>query len=427
MKIKDVITETGLTDRAIRLYIENGLVSPSYKESYTGRKNIEFSAEDVTELNNIAVLRKAGFSISEIKLLRLGDEECRKTLAEFMEKVSQRIQGDKYVFEKLETVAESETVTMQAICDSLNSVTQEKAVPEADIKLSLSEKNEKYVFTALGVAGLIYTFGCILYVILICKFNFDYLYPTVMAFDVYFFTKLFIVLFVVVSSVYLMFTYNRRTTFTERKKRLTRNILISVVSIFLSVPFFFFTVSSVFTPNACSKTTSPKNYLVIDEYTKSDDIIDFFPREIHSYAAYSHGISDLLLDFPDTYPESTKYYYKHFNEFFGGDAFTEISAEWKLIDKYKEYDDYQEYYKKYKEKYLKMEFDRPVTVKTKGDWQCVYYDDFSEDNWNKNYIYRIFAYNDKTETVRFIYVRRNIKDPVDEGKKILPRYLELDW
>ncbi len=47
MKMKEVIERTDLTDRAIRLYIENGLVSPSCSESYAGRKNIEFSAEDV--------------------------------------------------------------------------------------------------------------------------------------------------------------------------------------------------------------------------------------------------------------------------------------------------------------------------------------------------------------------------------------------
>ena len=40
MKIKDVITETGLTDRAIRLYIENSLVSPSCSENYAGRNAV---------------------------------------------------------------------------------------------------------------------------------------------------------------------------------------------------------------------------------------------------------------------------------------------------------------------------------------------------------------------------------------------------
>ena len=67
MKIKDVIERTGLTDRAIRLYIDNGLFTPSIEESFSGRKSINFTEEDIKRLNNIAMLRKAGFSISDIK------------------------------------------------------------------------------------------------------------------------------------------------------------------------------------------------------------------------------------------------------------------------------------------------------------------------------------------------------------------------
>ena len=36
MKIKEVIAATGLTDRAIRLYIENGLVTPIMKNPILG-------------------------------------------------------------------------------------------------------------------------------------------------------------------------------------------------------------------------------------------------------------------------------------------------------------------------------------------------------------------------------------------------------
>ena len=41
MKIKQVMAKTGLTDRAIRLYIENELVKPECDENYNGRKSIE--------------------------------------------------------------------------------------------------------------------------------------------------------------------------------------------------------------------------------------------------------------------------------------------------------------------------------------------------------------------------------------------------
>ena len=69
MKIKEVMEQTGLTDRAIRLYISNGLVTPENQKNYTGRNNYNFTDDDVTMLKRIALLRKADFSIQEIKSL----------------------------------------------------------------------------------------------------------------------------------------------------------------------------------------------------------------------------------------------------------------------------------------------------------------------------------------------------------------------
>ena len=42
MKMKEVTEKTGLTDRAVRLYIDEGLALPNIEESYSGRKNIDF-------------------------------------------------------------------------------------------------------------------------------------------------------------------------------------------------------------------------------------------------------------------------------------------------------------------------------------------------------------------------------------------------
>ena len=80
MKMKDVIEKTGLTDRAVRLYIENGLVAPSVNESYSGRRNIEFSDGDVEKLKSISVLRKAGFSIAQIKLMQQEPEKSKTVI-----------------------------------------------------------------------------------------------------------------------------------------------------------------------------------------------------------------------------------------------------------------------------------------------------------------------------------------------------------
>lgn len=167
--------------------------------------------------------------------------------------------------------------------------------------------------------------------------------------------------------------------------------------------------------------------MVLDENPRFDDVSEFFPEKIDSYATNHHNANELLIDLPDTYPDSTKYYYKYFNEAFGGDAFTEVIAEWKLLERYKEHEDFYDNYNEYIKTYLNLEYDNPVLVKTNGNWRCYYYNDSAEDKFTDRYFYRIFAYNDETKTLRFIYAKRDIKDPVEEAKEIIPYYISLEW
>ena len=67
MKIKEVCEKTGLTDKAVRVYIDNELLYPKYTENYTGRKSFDFSEQDIERLKRIIIYRKAGISLSDIK------------------------------------------------------------------------------------------------------------------------------------------------------------------------------------------------------------------------------------------------------------------------------------------------------------------------------------------------------------------------
>ena len=115
MKIKQVIKETGLTDRAIRLYIENELVKPECDENYNGRKSIEFSETDVENLKNIALLRKADFSIQEIKALQMGGETAQNTIKEYINRTNEKIKFNSEIIEKIGTLADEENITIEII------------------------------------------------------------------------------------------------------------------------------------------------------------------------------------------------------------------------------------------------------------------------------------------------------------------------
>lgn len=73
MKIKEVCQRTGLTERTVRFYVEKGLAAPDCTYQ-NGREYREYSLEDVTRLEQVAVLRRAGFSIEEIASMQHSSE-----------------------------------------------------------------------------------------------------------------------------------------------------------------------------------------------------------------------------------------------------------------------------------------------------------------------------------------------------------------
>jgi len=65
-KMSEVCERTGLTEKAIRVYMEQKLVEPKVEEGIH-RKSYEFSEKDIERLKDVSALRNAGFSIAEIK------------------------------------------------------------------------------------------------------------------------------------------------------------------------------------------------------------------------------------------------------------------------------------------------------------------------------------------------------------------------
>lgn len=66
MKMKEVCAAAGLTERAVRFYVQEQLVSPQ-SQRRGGRTWLDFSEADVERLHAIGTLRKAGFTIDEIR------------------------------------------------------------------------------------------------------------------------------------------------------------------------------------------------------------------------------------------------------------------------------------------------------------------------------------------------------------------------
>ena len=77
MKMKEVMKATGLQENTIRFYETKELISPE-KEHRNGRTYHEYSTEDVQALKQIVVLRKARFTLDEIRIMQTNPERIEE-------------------------------------------------------------------------------------------------------------------------------------------------------------------------------------------------------------------------------------------------------------------------------------------------------------------------------------------------------------
>lgn len=398
MKMKDVIEKTGLTDRAIRLYIESELISPTSNESYAGRKNIEFSESDVEALKNIATLRKAGFSINEIKLLKQGPVPCRKTVEEFIEKTTAKIKSDEAVVEKLEAVVATENLTIETICESLNSATEEKEIPESDIKLTTAEKVEKYFFLLVSVAGFLwFAIALAIQIFILVSNEMRFIVP-----ETEFYIKWATLIYITFVSLFLLYKYKINKKASPSKKKAIISVILCILLIPVGFASYIFNFLSLLDIDIRSETHNLKNYLLIDDRleTFSDDINEFFPSKLQT-----------------TDESDAKYFYRY-QKVISNDRDLTIYLQRELDEKELEAE---------VEKYQNLKPIGSSSVSTKNikNWTVIYYCEKGEtpDDFYGGYMYKIFAYN-KYGTVRYI-MEYNAGSPT--GLYTVPYHMEFTW
>lgn len=410
MKIKEVITKTGLTDRAIRLYVENELIKPEFDENYNGRKSIDFSERDVEQLKNIALLRKADFSIQEIKALQEGGETAQNTIKEYIKRTNEKIQLSSEIIEKIGALADEENITIEIICEKLANNLENEKVPAEDMELSPKEQKEKNVFTVISVIGMVLSCGAMVLILLLVVFGLHYRYTEFVPYDLDFVHKLilfpiqyfFLIQFVLSLIIYLLYKKNKKIGKKKDRKK--------VLCIFITI---LWVISLLFSPIAfwchicayCSTTNNPNNYLEVDEehlQYEWDEIFQVFPYKMPDSAkrlVYNEN-------------STTKYHYEYTDALLNSYNM-DIYAEWQLNDEngWGQENEYE------KEKQRILSKDNIVLTATRGDWELVYFKNVPEQI-GETYYYLFFAYNDKTRTVRYI---------AEFGYKADPYHLQLEW
>lgn len=86
MKPKELSEKTGLKERTIRFYEEQGLLMPKM-EQRNGRNFRDYSDEDVRQLKAIATLRRAGFTLEEIRQMMESDKAVETIYPDYLRRV----------------------------------------------------------------------------------------------------------------------------------------------------------------------------------------------------------------------------------------------------------------------------------------------------------------------------------------------------
>lgn len=118
MKIGEVVRETGLSEKAIRLYVEQGLVKPEISQNLH-RNSFEFTRENVRELERIAVFRKAGFSLFEISVIMEQPERLPELLESKRQSMDADIEVQGNVRSALERLEASQMGDPKQVADAL--------------------------------------------------------------------------------------------------------------------------------------------------------------------------------------------------------------------------------------------------------------------------------------------------------------------
>lgn len=167
MKMKEVCAQTGLTERAVRFYVQEKLVVP-LAQRRGGRTWLDFSPNHVDRLRAIATLRKAGFTLEEIRFMT-ADFQKNASGAAFA--LRQRLQAAIDAYDKLRFTDTAQADSLEGYAALLEREVKGRPIPESDRILGPRHRWDSVVETACMLAAAALMFR--LYIVLLDHFS-DY-------------------------------------------------------------------------------------------------------------------------------------------------------------------------------------------------------------------------------------------------------------
>lgn len=132
MKTKAACEATGLTRKTLLFYEEKGLFSP-HKTRSNGRDYRDYTQEDIVRLKNIATLRRAWFTIDEIKRMKEAPEDIEGIFSDY----HAWLKAQKKELNQLLAVADAIELTgvgsMEELIARMEDATESLPLPEIDV------------------------------------------------------------------------------------------------------------------------------------------------------------------------------------------------------------------------------------------------------------------------------------------------------
>lgn len=123
-KMKQVCEMTGLTEKAVRLYVQKELIKPLVEEGIH-KNSISFTEENIEELKQIVTLREADFSISEILELKNNPEQVYALVQEKKSVMEAETEARVAIIKALEHMAPTDSTRLDKVTDQLAKGTKE--------------------------------------------------------------------------------------------------------------------------------------------------------------------------------------------------------------------------------------------------------------------------------------------------------------
>ncbi len=133
MRIKEAAEKSGLTEKAIRLYEEKGLISPTITE-IAGRKFRDYDDNTVATLTTIAGLRRSFFSLEQIAAMQDSPERIPEIFATYRDELKEQYNRLGVLIGKADEILASTT----ALSDETGLVTPEPLRDATALSLAMT-------------------------------------------------------------------------------------------------------------------------------------------------------------------------------------------------------------------------------------------------------------------------------------------------